>query len=867
MDGVAGVHAHLTLNGDDWLFKGFVGLEWMLQRAEQAEPTNWRGWQSATVPGSVHHDLWRGDQIADPYRERNSLLSEWVPQRTWVYRKTFRVDAEHRGKRAELHFKGVDYDAQFFLNGERLGEHSGMFTPAVFDAGSTLKFDEENVLAVVIEPAPPEQSQVGKTSLVRTHKSRMNYGWDFAPRMIHLGIWDDVFLHITGATRLEDVWVRPRLEDDGSSAVVGVVAELTAAQPTSVTLEISIGEGEQAVAQERVVHTIEAGRTATTTELRIEKPHLWWPNGYGEPHLYQADVRVIERAHDGEIESDRRRVTFGIRQVKLVANETPDASARPYTFVVNGKKLYIKGWNWVPLDMLYGVERPDKLERLLRLAQRAHVNLLRVWGGGLIEKDSFYDLCNRLGIMVWQEFIQSSSSIENKPSEDPSFIAMMVRQAETIVPLKRNHPSLVLWCGGNELENVQKRPLDHHEPVLAALREVVRRLDPDRAWLPTSASGPIPFNSLALIARDPHALHDVHGPWEHQGLTEQYTLYNAGTSLFHSEFGVEGMTNLRTLDTFIAPEHQSPATRDNPYIAHCGWWWINEPLVQQAFGGIDGIAVLARASQLLQAEGLRYAVEANRRRKYQNSGTIPWQFNEPFPNSFCTSAVDYLAEPKAAYYAVAHAYAPLLLSARFGTQVWAGRTDFEAEVWVSNSHHRPFPEAALETRIVGASGRVYESQRDVVALDANDATRMGAIRCPLASLDEDIFFLDLGLLDTGGTPLATSRYVFSRGPDLAGLLAVPGTTLDIRRVDRDRRSTITITNTGHHTALWIRLEDRSTHLAPDYAYFSANHFCLFPGEVCSVDVEWQDGARSSREIGVAAWNTGPLAISANSEAR
>ncbi len=198
MDGVASVHALLPLNGDDWLFKGFVGSEWMLQRAEQTEPTNWRGWQSGTVPGSVHHDLWHVGQIADPYRERNGLLAEWVPQRTWVYRKTFRVDAAHRGKRIELHFEGVDYQAQFFLNGERLGEHAGMFTPAVFDAGSAIQFDGDNVLAVVIEPGPPEQSQVGKTSLVRTHKSRMNYGWDFAPRMIHLGLWDDVFLRITG---------------------------------------------------------------------------------------------------------------------------------------------------------------------------------------------------------------------------------------------------------------------------------------------------------------------------------------------------------------------------------------------------------------------------------------------------------------------------------------------------------------------------------------------------------------------------------------------------------------------------------------------------------------------------------------------
>jgi beta-mannosidase len=207
---------------------------------------------------------------------------------------------------------------------------------------------------------------------------------------------------------------------------------------------------------------------------------------------------------------------------------------------------------------MYSVPQPAKLERLLTLAKRANVNLLRVWGGGLIEKESFYDQCDRLGIMVWQEFIQSSSGIDNNPSSSEDYVRMVTEAAGQIVPRKRNHPSLVIWCGGNELSNECGLPLDDTHPVLIALKTIVKRFDPDRLWLPTSPSGPVFSNSLEVIAKDPSSLHDVHGPWEYQGATKQSELYNLGASLFHSEFGVEGITNLRTLNATLSKDHQWP---------------------------------------------------------------------------------------------------------------------------------------------------------------------------------------------------------------------------------------------------------------------------------------------------------------------
>ncbi|MGE5672321.1 MAG: glycosyl hydrolase 2 galactose-binding domain-containing protein, partial [Mycobacterium leprae] len=884
----------ITLNGNDWRFKGYLGEDWVWRNGEKPTTRDLRYWYQGTVPGSVHQDLWENNQIPDPYWELNSLAIEWVPDRTWIYKKTFTADPAWQGQRVALHFKGVDYEAQFFLNGERLGEHVGMYTPAAFEVGSKLKYGEENMISVVIEPAPHEQPQVSKTTRVRTHKSRMTYWWDFCPRMIHIGIWDDVYLEVTGPAKVAQVWVRPQLSTDHRQADITVTATIDAAlaspaaeaavataagtapavnvgtaetlnaapaasaavSPSAVampvveasatlTVEATVRLNGQVVATAQAPYTVNGCQGSVALPLTVANPALWWPNGHGAQPLYQAEVRLL--GPDGSV-WDLQESTFGIRSVELVQNEKADPAARPYTFVVNGKKIYIKGWNWVPIDALYGVERPEKLERLLTLARNAHCNMLRVWGGGLIEKDAFYDLCDRYGIMVWQEFIQSSSGINNKPSTEPEFIDMMVNEAEQIIPRKRNHPSLVVWCGGNELGDLQGRPITNEEPVIGALKDAVNRLDPDRVWLPSSPSGPVYNNSLESIRKDPTALHDVHGPWEHQGLTGQYELYNQGTCLLHSEFGLEGMTNRKALDATIAPENQWPATRDNPLYFHRGSWWVNEPLVQKEFGGIDQVEPLRKASQFFQFEGLRYALEADRRRAYQCSGTLPWQFNEPYPNAYCTSALDYYGQPKSGYFAVAQAYEPLHVSAAFATQAWAGRESFEATLWVSNSDGSG--SGTLKVALVGASGKVYLQREGNVSYEGNRSTRVQAVQLPLAEIGEELFYLDLALTGADGTVASVNRYLFTKAETLAAMLTAPTTTVTVQQ-EGDR---ITVTNTGVYTALAIWLEDGRSFNAPGYVYFGANHFDLLPGESRTVAVAWTaDVPAGDRWIAVRAW--------------
>ena len=663
------------LDGDDWQLRSCLGDEWQWhvgpQRAWDAA-----GWLSARVPGSVVDDLVRAGETGTPYHERGSRLAEWAADRHWVYRRRITVPPGE----STLRFDGVDYACTVLVDGRELARHESMFRPFDVDV-SDFADGVEHLLAVVVHPAPESEPQVGRTSRVRVHKPRMNYGWDFCPRLVHQGIWRSVSLCDGEAQPFPQV----RLEDG-----VGIV-------------EV---DGE--------------------TVLRVEEPRLWWPNGLGEQQLYP--VEVGGRVHQ-----------VGFRTVELAATEP---GALPYLFVVNGRPMYVKGWNWCPLDPSYGVPRPEKLERLLSLAARANVNLLRVWGGGLIETTEFYETCDRLGLLVWQEFVQSSSGMESVPAQDDEFVAYMVEEARAIVPGKRRHPSLAVWCGGNELathaEGRDDVPLDDSHPVLGALRDVVRELDPGRPWLPTSPSGPRFLNRLDLIEAEPEGQHDVHGPWEHQGLRAHYALYDGGTSMLHSEFGVEGMTNRRALEQLIDEQHRWPADRSNPIYEHLGAWWNNAPLVQECFAGrVGDVETMRRASQWLQYEGLRYAVEANMRRA-RSVGVLPWQFNESFPNAWCTAAVDWHGEPKPAYWGVARAYrgAP---SAQFATCAWGGEAEVRARI-----------HGDVVARLVNLDGRVVAEARDEIA-------------APLGELSE-VFVLDLE---------GRNRYVMTTAKTLAPLLDLP----------------------------------------------------------------------------------------------
>jgi beta-mannosidase len=849
----------ISLNGNDWLFKEYYGEDWLWRKSYLPDSSDQRWWRKASIPGSVVNDLWSLGEVNNPYFERNTLELEWVSQRTWLYKKQFYIPPELENKRVQLHFKGVDYEAKFYLNGVYLGSHRGMYTAAVFEIERHLKYGSDNLIVVVIEAAPYEQPQVGRTSHVYTHKSRMTYWWDFCPRLVHQGIWDDVYLEISGQVRVEDVFVRTRLATDHQSADLDINITLDSTTSMAVDMDLLIHSQEKVVSKITKPIKVEPGRNSFAYQQLIHEPEVWQPNGYGEQPLYKVEVAL--QAEKSVPHS--KHTKFGIRNISFIANEDAEQGALPYTLLVNGRIIYIKGWNWVPMDLLYGVPRHEKMNRLLRLAKEAHVNVLRVWGGGLIEKDEFYDLCDQYGILIWQEFIQSSSGIENEPSKEESYIRMLVEEAKEIIPRKRNHPALLLWCGGNELQSGDEQPLEDSHPTLAALKAVVRRLDPDRLWLPTSPSGRIFGNSLELIAKDPCALHDVHGPWEYQGASQQYELYNRGTSLLHSEFGVEGITNQRTLDATIDPERQWPVSLDtNPCWWHLGAWWVRRKVWDDVFGELPDVKTYIQATQFTQFDGLRYALEADRRRKYHNSGTLPWQFNEPYPMAACTSAVDYYARPKPVYYAVAKAYESVHVSAKHTGLLWDTSGDFETEIWANNSDLSAVDDAVLTIRLMSVSGKLHAEQKLTCPLPANRSACLTNFKAPLSDI-EPVFFLDLDLRDNAGHALSTNRYIFVVGTNLQSLFQQKRTTILCHCNQNGNEWELEVLNNGTQTAMFIWVEDDRSLKNTGYTYFSGNYFCLFPGEVRHLQVNWENVDGSERRLRLQAWNTEPVIIPGN----
>jgi beta-mannosidase len=650
-------HDIVSLSARPWTMAGYVGDEWHYRNAfvSQEPPSTSH---AASVPGSVHWDLLQADQIVDPYRHRQSLACEWVAQRQWVYSTTFEIAEDWSFRRVALLFEGTDYLADVFVDGRHLGATTSLFAPSRFELVAE---PGSHQLSVALHEAPAEQAQIGHTSRVRSRKPRMGYGWDFAPRLIHLGLWDEVKLVSTGAIGIANVWLRPQLHDDQRAALVDIEVAFDGPAPedTSVRLEIEL-DGRAIAA---VDSAVPAGADAVTRQVEIDEPALWWPNGMGPQHLYTCRVSAVVAGVVTDASSDQ----FGIRRLRMVSNLDGDDrrdDALPYTLEVNGQAVYLKGWNWVPVDAMYG--RPDLSERysdLVRLARDAHVNLLRVWGGGLIERREFYRLCDRHGLLVWQEFIQSSSGLDNDPPVDPTYLAELVAEAGAIVRSRRNHPSLAMWCGGNELATPDG-PVTTDHPNIATLQAVVRELDPDRPFLPSSPSGPVFYLTEECATARPRDQHDVHGPWDYSGPNRSYAVYNSSTALLHSEFGVPGAAARTSLDRFVSRDAQWPPDAGNPHWVHHGSWWLQRDWIDQLFGPVDELEDYLQLSQWLQADLLGYAIDANRRRWPSCSGSLPWQLNEPWPNAVCTSAVDYYLRPKAAYWAVRQSYAPVSTSLR-----------------------------------------------------------------------------------------------------------------------------------------------------------------------------------------------------------
>jgi beta-mannosidase len=771
------------------------------------------GWHPARVPGSVVGALVRAGEAADPYVGRQSRLVEWTADRHWVFRRRLEAPAMGPDERAVLELDGIDPGGRVFVDGTEVGRATGLFHPFRADVTPLLRRPGPHRLAVVVDPVPDSEPQVGRTDRVRVHAPRLNYGWDFSPRLPHQGIWRPVRL-VVGRLHLHDVVVATEIvEDDVRVGLVHIDAMLEGLPADADTLVCTVADPDGTTVAEKRMSVL-VGQVGCTVE--VPDPALWWPRGHGGQPLYTVALR-----HPG-VPSASWSGRTGFRAARMRTNPVAPADALPYSAEVNGVPIPLVGWNWAPVDTLHGDVTPERVRHLVGLAAESGARLIRVWGGGLLETSEFYQACDEAGLLVWQEFSQSSSGFQSAPATDDEFVALMRAEAEVVVPPRRRHPSLLMWGGGNELD-VAGAPADESSsPVLAALREAVHRLDPGRHWVPSSPSG---------IGADEH------GPWEHQGLGDHYAHWDGRTSLAHTEFGVEGMANARAFEAVVPEEDRWPLDRTNPVMRHLGEWWDNEPLVQESFAHrLTDVAAVRRGSQLLQATGLRYAVEALRRRSPRCSMVLPWQLAESYPNAWCTAVVDHLGEPKPAYRAVTRAFADDRVTLRVDRGAWPSGTP-SADLWLW-SVRGVAAGSALRLLLVDADGKPVDGW-DWTDLPAVSEPWQGATASAGATQVDAVLFWDALWTDRDGAVLDRTVELLSTGPDWSAVLDLERASVatTVRRAGSGR-AVVEVEHLAGPAVVGLTLADARPAHAAGLVAVHGDADPLLPGESRTFSAAW-----------------------------
>lgn len=610
-------------------------------------------------------DLLALGQIPDPFLGDNLGRVAWVAERDWEYERTFDLDpALGEAEHVELVCEGVDTLAEVFLNGERLGETRNMFRVYRWPVRELLRPTGNRLRIRLRSPLPFLREHhrrrplpgLGFPGVAYLRKAPSHFGWDWGPELPPLGIWRPVALEGFSAARIADLHIRQRHE--GGRVTLELRMRLEQRRDLPLALRIALIDPEGVETR----WELPTREDFVTAEIPIPAPHLWWPNGLGGQPLYTLEAELWA----GDRPLDRRREIIGLRTLTL--ERASDPWGESFVFLVNGVPLFAKGANVVPPDARSAFVPEETLAHLVRSAAAVGINMLRVWGGGGYGDDRFYALCDRRGILVWQDFPFACMLY---PLDDPGFLEEVRAEVIENVRRLRHHPSLALWCGNNEIEMLW--PLWRWQwkgrgKALALLAEAharffyeqlpawVRAEDPDRPYWPGSPSSGI-FRQMVNGERRG----DVH-LWDVWHGLAPTTAYRARVPRFVSEFGLQSLPVPPTLRTFDPPSRwdpKHPAIRRRQRSPGG-----NERLLYyltERFGIPEPLEDLAWLTQVVQAEAVRMAVEHWRRHRGRCGGALYWQLNDAWP-AISWSGLDVYGRWKALHYAARRCFAPIALS-------------------------------------------------------------------------------------------------------------------------------------------------------------------------------------------------------------
>lgn len=614
------------------------------------------------VPSVVQTDLFESCLIPHPYLGKVEHDLQWIPQRSWDYSLNFNVDDKIFEKdNIDIVFDGLDTYADVWLNGEKILHSDNMFLCYEKDVKNLLK-KKDNELKVRFYPFDKERDSLIATYPLRfpekyavMRKCGYQNGWDWAPRYLNIGIWKDVSLQAWSNMRIVSASVlTENIVDNQAEMKVRVVVESDAEREASLFVEYGdtqLGFTETA---------IKPGENEIVTKIKIENPKLWWPNEIGAQNMMTFKISVGDA--NSVVATDPVVVKTGIRKVELI--QEPDSIGASLFFRINGKDVFAKGANYIPEEMMESWYSKDKTIKLLAECKNSHFNMLRVWGGGIYPPDFFFDACDSLGIMVWEDFMYAGSTY---PYSD-EFLNNAKEEAIQQVVHYQNHPSIVMWCGNNEVSNGYydwgwQTSMNWSDEDYLEMRHGMDTLFEDiLGQVVDYYDGTVPYfpsspkygwgHQQSLTEGDSH----YWGVWWGE---YPYEVYLEKVARFNSEYGYQAYPSLSTLKK-ISPEldwnvldaHQKHARGKYLIEKHIAKY-INE-------NPSDDMARLVYNSQLSQAWGMRLAIEAHRAAKPVCMGTLYWQLNDAWPVT-SWSSIDYYGNKKALHWKLKNLYAPILI--------------------------------------------------------------------------------------------------------------------------------------------------------------------------------------------------------------
>jgi hypothetical protein len=826
-----------------------LGAGWQLQDAAKVtetgdaiSSTSFRpqGWYSATVPGTVLTSLVNAGVYPEPlYGENNrpDKIPESLARTPYWYRTVFKIPKAYAGKHVWLNLEGINFSAQVWVNGRQVGTMKGAFRRGIFDISLDVKAGKDAVLAVLVSPQPhpgdPHEHTIrdgvgknGGITAIDGPTFLSTIGWDWIPaiRDRDTGIWQKVFISASGPVVIKDPLVTTDLPlpkvDSADISVQARVENVTDA-PQKGVLKGSFGDVTFAQNIEVAPHSSQVVTVdpKSTPAMHVEHPKLWWPNGYGPQNLYKLHLSFEV---DGKV-SDSKDVSFGVRKFTYAVPDSENL-----TISVNGVRVFIRGGNW-GLDEAMKRNPRERLEAQIRMHQIANMNLIRNWVGQSTSED-FYELCDKYGILVWDEFFQPNPSDGPDPDD---FDTYMANVRDKILRF-RNHPSIVLWCARNE--GYPPKKIDD------ALRVLMTELEPTRLYQANSADGR-GVNS--------------HGPY-HWRTPREFYVYDEA---FKTEIGSVSVPTLESIQGMM-PEKDWETINDDwaehDFAKGAADGDTYPAMIADRYGKVANLADFVRKSQLANYEAFRAMYEGrNAKLFHPTTGVITWMSNPAQP-SFVWQLYHHDLEPNSALFAVKKAAEPIHIQLNEGS----------GEVQVINNLSTSLENARAHLAIYNLDGSVqYEHDFDVSA-GASLATTLGSVAWP-ASLSP-VHFVKLQLKDATGKVISENFYwraLPEHQDDLKMLDSLSTITLDakVSRSDTDGKSVVSVTlhNPGKEVALMTHLQLRRKRSGERVlpVYYSDNYISLLPNETRTVTMEAATSDLKGEDalVVVDGWNVGVVA--------